>query len=353
GAVAEHSDTRRLMVMAHLGAVVPPLFVAWLVASGTLTFVPLILAGLFMGTVSAFMLPAREAMLARVLGTNEGAAIQRAVRFSLLAQFLAQVAGMAFARLADKTGLEVMLLIQAGLQLAGAAAAFMLLPAPSLLTNSAAGLRGQWVRIREGLEQVRNSPSLLPITVLTFAIGVFFVGSFMVVLPIILRDDPNLGATVERVSSLQVSFWSGTILSTLAVGAFGEIARKGRLIVCAVGVGCVVLLGLSVPGPLWLFYALSFVWGLGAGVTLTMTRTIVQLDAPPTSRARVLSVYQMGFSGGLPLGSLLAGPIVEAVGGRGATVTAALGMAFVVAVLVLRTKLWNLSHAPSLAASKP
>ncbi len=141
GAVAEHSDTRRLMVMAHLGAVVPPLFVAWLVASGTLTFVPLILAGLFMGTVSAFMLPAREAMLARVLGTNEGAAIQRAVRFSLLAQFLAQVAGMAFARLADKTGLEVMLLIQAGLQLAGAAAAFMLLPAPSLLTNSAAGLR--------------------------------------------------------------------------------------------------------------------------------------------------------------------------------------------------------------------
>jgi predicted MFS family arabinose efflux permease len=291
------------------------------------------------------MMPAREAMLARVIGKPSPGAIQRAVRFSLLAQFVAQIAGMAFARTASTLGVPAVFLVQALIQLIGAFCVWRLLPAPPLAQERTKGWRGQAARIREGLSDVWTSPSLLPVTILTFAIGVCFVGSFMVILPVILRED--FGATVERISTLQVVFWGGTIVSTLAIGAIGPIARKGRTIVFAIVSGCLVLSAMSIPGPLWLFYLLTFVWGLGAGVTITMARTIVQEDAPNASRARIMSVYQLGFTGGLPWGALIAGPIAGALGGRLAAPVAAAAMAVVIVCLLSMTRLWSLGSHPA------
>lgn len=345
GAVADQIDTRRVMLWAHVLAIVPPLGLAALHAGGALNFAGLVAFGVLAGTISSFMMPAREAMLARVIGPPSPPAIQRAVRFSLLAQFLAQIAGMAFARTASVLGVPAVFVLQALIQAAGAYSVWRLHPAPPVAQERTHGWRGQIARIREGLDEVWQSPSLLPVTILTFAIGVCFVGSFLVILPVILRED--FGATVERVSTLQVVFWGGTIVSTLAVGAMGTIARKGRMIVFAIAVGCIVLGCMSIPGPLWLFYLLTFTWGMGAGVTITMARTIVQEDAPHASRARIMSVYQLGFTGGLPLGALIAGPIVGALGGRMAAPVPALAMAVVIVGLLSFTRLWSLGSAPS------
>ena len=83
--------------------------------------------------------------------------------------------------------------------------------------------------------------------------------------------------------------------------------------------GTVVLFSLSIPAPLSVFYALVFVWGMGAGVTISMSRTIVQEHAPAAHRARVMSIYQLGFTGGMSVGALAIGFIVDAVGARHAT----------------------------------
>lgn len=350
GAVADQMDTRRVMLTAAVLAALPPLGLAALTATNSLNFWGLVALGAVAGMISSFMMPAREAMLARVIGPPSSAAIQRAVRFSLLAQFVAQIAGMAFARTASVVGLPAVFALQAAVQLAGAYTVWRLHPAPPVTQDRTQGWRGQLTRIREGLSDVRHSPSLLPVVILTAAIGVCFVGSFLVILPVILRED--FGATVERVSTLQVVFWGGTILSTLAIGAVGPVARKGRLIVFAIALGCIVLSSMSIRGPLWLFYLLTFVWGLGAGVTITMARTIVQEDAPNASRARILSVYQLGFTGGLPLGALLAGPIVALAGGRLAAPVAAMAMAVVILCLLRFTRLWSLGASPQHAAAR-
>jgi MFS family permease len=90
-------------------------------------------------------------------------------------------------------------------------------------------------------------------------------------------------------------------------------------------------------------YALVFVWGIGAGITISMSRTIVQEHAPPAHRARVLSVYQLGFTGGMSVGALLTGFVVEVIGARHATLVPAAIMALVLAGLLTRTKLWNIT----------
>jgi predicted MFS family arabinose efflux permease len=344
GAVVERRDLRQVILAAHLMSLAPPLGLAILVWTEQLSFAGLFTFGLLAGVISSFMIPAREAMLGRVAG----GAVQTAVRYALLAQFVAQILGMIFARSAAFLGVPAVFLVQAGLQILGAYLAWRLTPAPPFALAEGKG-GGALARIGEGLSAVRRSPSLLPVTLMTLSIGIFFVGSFMVILPVILREE--FGATVERVSTLQASFWGGTIVSTIAIGAVGTIARKGRLIAIAIAIGCAVLAAMAAPGPLWVIYALTFVWGLGAGVTLTMARTILQEDAPPEVRARVMSVYQLGFSGGMPLGALLSGPLTDLAGGRIAALVAALAMAAALSAILLRTQMWSLVSRPAPAAS--
>lgn len=75
-----------------------------------------------------------------------------------------------------------------------------------------------------------------------------------------------------------------------------------------------VLAVISVPGPLYGLTLLCFAWGVGAGVVMTQGRTIVQLAARDSHRARILALFQLGFMGGAPIGALVMGYLAGLVG---------------------------------------
>ena len=84
-----------------------------------------------------------------------------------------------------------------------------------------------------------------------------------------------------------------------------------------------MLLALLPPFPV--FVALIFVWGLGAGITMTQGRTIVQIVAPATHRARLMSLFQLGLGGGGPIGAFIAGTIWLGLGPQGRDAAAGVG----------------------------
>ena len=105
---------------------------------------------------------------------------------------------------------------------------------------------------------------------------------------------------------------------------------------------------MAVPGPLWVFALICLVWGVGAGVALTQGRTIVQLETPESHRARVLAIFQLGFTGGSPIGALGMGYLAAHVGPRLAVIYPAAAMVVVLVFLFGRSGLWR--HA---AAARP
>jgi MFS family permease len=174
----------------------------------------------------------------------------------------------------------------------------------------------------------------------------------MVILPVILREE--FGGNVQQISTMQVCFWGGTIVSSFAIGRFGHIVNRGRLIVGAVSTGATVLMLMTFKAPLIVLYGLIFIWGLGAGVMISMSRTTVQEHAPPALRARVMSIFQLGFTGGMSVGALLAGIVVQTVGARNATLFPAVTMAIILITLVTRTRIWHIkaiSHAEPASAA--
>jgi predicted MFS family arabinose efflux permease len=234
---------------------------------------------------------------------------------------------------------EVMLLVQA-VVFFGGVLAVRVLPANEPVASRGSGLSGRLHEIREGLVEAMTSPSIMPIIVAMLAVGALYVGSFFTIIPVLIRDVYHGDA--GTFSLVNVAFWSGTITANIALMRRRALVHQGWAIAMALLVGAVVLALMSIPAPFWALCALCFTWGLGAGITITMGRTIVQEAAPPSHRGRIMSIYQFGFSGGAPFGALFLGLIVDAIGPYQTARVGPVIMIVVVALLCVGTGLLSI-----------
>ena len=251
-------------------------------------------------------------------------------------QFAGQLIGIAGASQADRLGAVPLLVAQAALVLLGALAVWRL---PDPPPHPPAQHPSFWRSIADGIAEAARSEQMWPVLLLNFGIGVFYVGPFMAVLPLVVRDIYGGGAA--ELAYVNLAFWAGTIVAAFAfAGLARHLTRRGRLVVSAVSVGVVILFGMALQPPFLMLNALCFIWGLGAGITLTQSRTVLQIVAPPTHRARVMSLFQLGFGGGGPIGAFLAGAIAAVWGLKLAMILPALAMAVLIGFVLVCSRIW-------------
>ncbi len=336
GAVADRRDSTRVLLACHVLMMLPPLAMAAILLAGALSYPAMIAYGLALGTISAFAIPARDGMLARVTSMP----LPRAVGLVTAAQFLFQLLGIAAASLADRVGGASLLIGQTGLMALGAFAAMRL---PAMRGAGAANAGGG---IRDGLSVAAKSDQIWPVVVLLLAVGLFYVGTFIVVLPVAVRD--AYGGGSDRLAAVNLCFWAGTILASLAMVRFGAALKsRGRAIVIALSLGAVVLVALGFLPPFPVLLALCFVWGTGAGVTMTQGRTIVQVAAPDSHRSRLMALFQLGFMGGAPIGAVAMGALANAFSLSVAMWCAAGAMVLTVAAVVATSSIWSRRLEPA------
>jgi MFS family permease len=334
GLVADRGNARRLLLRYHFLYAVPPMVLAGVLSMGALSYPLLIIYGLAAGSIGAFAVPTRDALLPTVAGRN----LPRAVALATALQFIGQLIGIAAASQADRTGAISLLLAQGALVLAGALAVWRL---PDPPPHPPAEHPGFWRSIGDGISEAARSEQMWPVLLLNFGIGVFYVGPFMAVLPLVVRDVYHGGAA--EIAYINLAFWAGTIVAAFAfAGLARRLSRRGRLVVGAVSVGAVILAGMALHPSFLVFNGLCFVWGLGAGITLTQGRTILQIVAPPTHRARLMALFQLGLGGGGPIGAFIAGSLAAVLGLKLAMVLPALAMAVMIVMVLMFSRIWTM-----------
>ena len=335
GTVADHGDVRRILLRVHALAAVPPAILAVLLMTGHLSYNVLIIYALAMGTLSAFAMPARDSALTRIAETG----IQQAVTLAMSAQMVSQLLGMLIVSFAAMLGAPALLLFQMVMLLIGGLATQKLAPLPPAHRGEG---ESRWAQILDGIAAARENPIVFAVIGLNFAVGLFYVGSFMVVLPLMVRDvyHSSDAQFTARFAMINIAFWGGTIAATFILLKIGHIERRGRVMMGAVTSGLIILAAMSFAIPFWALCLLCFLWGMGAGTTMTMGRTIVQLAARASHRARVLALYQLGFSGGAPIGSLIMGFIVGGIGIYEAVLVPS-GVMIVIVALLLISPIWT------------
>lgn len=341
GAAADRRELKRQLLVLQSAMILPHVGLAAVIASDNLTYAAILLYGIAITTLGGFIVPARDAFLPAVV-RRARVDLTQAIAIATGTQFGGQLIGLALAGLASRIG-ALPLLGAAFLFTALAAFAMSRLgPQPSLHAGGDKSVRALLKDIGEGLERSLASEAIRPVIILLFGGGVLFMGMFLVGMPLLIRDVYKGGS--EEFALLNMSFMAGVLSATLLLARLRPIRRRGRAMMLATGGGVFAMTVMHFAPPEPVLFLVMFIWGSTGGVSMSMSRAIVQDAAADSHRARVISVYQLAQLGGGPIGALATGFLIEQVGVLNAMLFPLVGIVFLWGGVYFFTPLWRVAR---------
>jgi MFS family permease len=337
GSLADHYGGRRIAIIAQACAAFAPLYLVAMVVLDSLDYRGVIIFAIFMGCAQAFVTPARDSLLNQVADGQ----IQRRVLQTSMTQFGFQMLGFVAASFADRTGAAFILVIQVISMLVGVYAFYRLdIPNPPPKPRGRGIFREVTISIVEGYKTVKASPNMRAVVIQNCAMGIFFMGSYIVTLPLLVRDVYQ-GASFE-LSWMNAANALGLVTTIMVLLRFGDIHRQGRALLLAHVVGSIALASSGLGFGFAAVVACVFAWGICGGVAMTMARTIIQEQAPEGQRGRMMAFHSFSFMGSGPIGALFCGFLVDQVGPKSALMIASGLMLTVILALACFSSLWRL-----------
>jgi predicted MFS family arabinose efflux permease len=165
--------------------------------------------------------------------------------------------------------------------------------------------------MKEGISFIRDREGLAPLVVLAFCTTLFGF-SLTGFLPVIVRTIFHRGPGTYEL--LLVFSGAGSICGALLVAAMEKLKGQGRLAVLAL-----FALGLTTAAfafSKWLPVScvLIFLAGMAVMASASLMLSVVQLIVVDSMRGRVMSVYNLAFRAGIPLGALVLGKLIPILG---------------------------------------
>ncbi len=355
GVVAERSQPGPMLAILHVLCGGATLILAGVLSEGWLSYPALIAYAVAVGGCAALIVPVRDAALNGVLAREalrgKHVPLARAAAMTTAVQIGAQIAGIVLARFAGHSPAPFLAIQALVLALGGGIALTLRAPKPTGHEKTPlSALRD----VRQGLAYAFRSPIMSPMLISAAYAGVFIVGSFQVLFPLLARDVYGGAATTQasNLSLLFATFWGASFVSAAALSRMPPLRYPGRALLVAHLIGAVVLMTFAIDKPLWMFAVIVAGWGLATGVNISMSRTIVQGATEPKFLGRVLAVYSMGLLGGAPVGSLLVGIAAEHLGPRLGALFPGFGMLIAASLLAALTPLWRFEPAASPAETR-
>ena len=345
GGVADALGGRRIAILAQSFAVVPSIGLLLVLAFDALDFRLMIIYAVAMGCATAFVTPARDGLLNLVA---EGR-IQRTVTLVSLIQFGVQMVGFTVAGLAGRIGPLAVIGFQTAVLIVGAVA-YTRLPSPPVRSVVMPSLRELVGSVVEGSQTVLRSDSMRPVVVQNIAMGICFMGSYIVAMPLLVREVYQGDAA--DLSMVMIANALGLVTSILLLLLGGGLRRQGRALLLAHFLGCIFLAAAGLDFGFWAAIACIYLWGACGGVAMSMSRTIMQEAAPDGQRGRVMAFFSFSFMGAGPLGALIAGYLVGWVGPPAALFISSATLMVVIVVVALTSSLWNMTADAFLATSR-
>lgn len=103
---------------------------------------------------------------------------------------------------------------------------------------------------------------------------------------------------------------AGSIAGALVVAGLGNVKRKGLTALLSLTCLGALMTGFALSRSLLLSSVLLFLSGVALLATFSMISSLVQLITTNEMRGRVMSVYNVAFRGGGPIGNLAAGSLI-------------------------------------------
>ena len=311
GITADRIDCRNIAIRLHLLALLPSLAIGLMVQLHRLEFAAIIIYALSMSVLSAYNIPSRDALLHRITSGD----IRREISLATTVQFVSQVGGFLIAGAASYLEahgvLEILFYSQSVVMLVGVFFMRRISPLPTNAKNKSQ--RTPMLQsLKEGFDVVRKSAPMRLVSLLNILVGLIFMGGLLVPMPLIVTGIYDGGSS--GISIAITAFYAGVVIASIILSKMKQIQNIGLILVTVMALGSGAMLMITFNIPYSIFVLLILGWGMAVGFVFTLGRMVIQEMAPKELQARALSIYQLGITGGAPLGAISLGYLAHQLG---------------------------------------
>jgi MFS family permease len=306
GLVADRSDKRKLLLVVQVFAMAQSFAMAGIAFMDGPPVEAIYAVALLGGVAFAFDNPTRRAFVVEMVPNDM---LHNAVSLNSAMMTSARIVGPAVAGLLITTVGYGWCFAVDGCSYVGAILALWLMrPAELRVFPVAVRAAGQ---VRAGLRYVRGVPELAIPLVMAAIVGVFTF-NFQVVFPLMVTR--TFGGSEATFTILFSVISVGSLAGALFTARRRTIDLRD-VAAASLFFGLSMLLFSGAPDLAWAF-PLGLLVGFGSVTFLTTSTAIVQVNAAPEMRGRVLALQAIVFLGSTPVGGPVLGWIADAAGPR-------------------------------------
>ena len=305
GALADSIPRRRMMVIGQTGNAAVTLVIATLDATGLITFWHLMASGFLAGSMMAFNMPSRQAIISDIVPEEK---LMNAIALSNSGMNLTRIVGPAIAGvLIIFIGTWGVFYLIAGIYALSVISVFMV-DAGKIAVGSSG--RGIFTNIREGFAYAASNPTLLSLIIMAF-IPVLFGMSYYALLPAWAREALNVQS--DGLGMLMMIMGIGALSGSLILAGLTNFKKRGILLLGSCVVWGITLAAFSQATSYAVAVPLLLVVGLTSSMFMALNFTLLQVNAVPEMRGRIMSIAMMSF-GVFPLSAVPFGILAERTG---------------------------------------
>lgn len=301
GVVADRADRRKLLVGSQIVQMSCAFLLALLFALSTVKVWYILSLSFVVGLAQAFGGPAYQALIPTLVAPKD---LANAIALNSIQFNLARVIGPMLGGIALTSMGAAWCFTFNGISFVAVIISLLLLPVRPLAAKTGASML---TSIKEGLNFIDRQEGMAPLIAIAFLMTMLGV-PIMVFLPVVVRDVFHMGA--KTFTLLLCISGAGAVVGALTVAAFGHIQHKGRVALVTLTLLGVLMCAFGLSRSLPLSGALLFISSAALVGVFAMISSLVQLIAPDEMRGRVMSVYNVAFRGGMPIGSLISGQLI-------------------------------------------
>lgn len=302
GVLADRIERRKILLGSQFVQLMCAFLLAALFALGVVHVWHILILSFIVGTAQSFGGPAYSALIPTLVKTED---LPNAIALNSIQFNLARVIGPMLGGLALAYWGATWCFSMNGLSFIAVIISLLIIR-PHFTPNR--GKESVLESMQQGFSFIRKQPAMESLIFLAFSMTLLAF-PLIVFLPVFARDVFQGGPKLYTL--FLVCSGAGSVCGALIVAGLGKFHHQGRAAMLML-----VALGALVTGfalSTWLVLSCIIVF-LAGGVLLAVFATIsslVQMITTDQMRGRVMSVYNVAFRGGMPVGSLIVGALVK------------------------------------------
>jgi len=302
GAVADRVERKRVIQVGQFASILTATFVGVSIVTGTVTVYHLIVVSVVQGTLWAFLMPARQALIPQLVGSRRvsNAIALNASGMALTGAAAPAIGGFLYAGLGEHGAYFTI----AGLNLC---AVLLTTQLPRMEVQAPRAARSMLADVGEGLRYVSRNATVLTLLLLAL---------FTAVLAMPLRNlmsvynGQALGRGPEALGLLLGMIGVGALAGSLALAGMRRGQPRGLILLATTVLSGLTLLAASATGIYVVALVVMFFVGIGESGRRAMSAALIMEETDREHQGRVMGVYMMNF-GLIPLGVLPLSAIAE------------------------------------------